>query len=152
VWKGLFASIPAPDVIDIIFKQMKIFENLKRRNVIKAAVSYLVLAFALLEAADIITPIIGFSGNAVRYLLIMMVVLFPVWLVFAYIYEWTPTGFKKTAHVRTEESVYKSTSKRLNLWIIGGLLVVVTLLVVVQYIFRPDRVRPRNQHHSCATL
>ncbi len=109
---------------------MKFFKELQRRNVIKAAISYLVLAFALLEAADIIFPIIGVTQIAVQYLLLVAVVFFPIWLIFAYVYEWTPTGFRKTDNVKEDESVHQSTSKRLNQWIIGGLLLAVGLLIV----------------------
>ena len=109
---------------------MNFLKELQRRNVIKAAISYLVLAFALLEAADIIFPIIGLNQSLVRYLLIMLVVFFPIWLIFAYIYEWTPTGFRKTDNVKEDESAYKSTSKRLNQWIIGGLLLAISLLIL----------------------
>ena len=108
---------------------MNLFEELKRRNVIKAAISYLVLAFALLEAADIVFPIIGADPGAVRIILILATVFFPVWLVFAYIYEWTPNGFKKTDNVATADSVSHTTSKRLNRWIIGGLSLAIVLLV-----------------------
>lgn len=108
----------------------KLISELQRRNVIKAAISYLVLAYALIEASSILFPILKLDSGYNRVLLIILAVLFPCWLVFAYIYEWTPDGFKKTDEVPEEKSLYKTTERKLNHAIIAGLSVVIVLLVV----------------------
>jgi hypothetical protein len=54
---------------------------------------------------------------------------FPFWIAFAYIFEWTPSGFKKTSEVSLEQSAYRSTGKKLNLYIILGLSLAVVLLL-----------------------
>lgn len=109
---------------------LKFFKELQRRNVVKAAISFVVLSYALLEIATILTPIIGLDKGYTRILLIILVIVFPFWLVFAYIYEWTPTGFKQTDKVPEEESHYKATNKKLNHYIIGGLSIIIVLLIV----------------------
>ena len=110
-----------------------IFKNLQRRNVIKAAISYVVIAWAILQAADIIFPAIGIPESSIRYLLIGLIIGFPIWIIFAYIYEWTPDGFKKTESVAEEASVYKKTSKRLNSFIITGMALAIVLLLLDRF-------------------
>lgn len=77
----------------------KLIQELQRRNVFKAALSYIVIAWAPLQAAGMILPLFGFSDTLVRVLLYLLLAGFPCWLVFAYIFEWPPEGFKRTAEV-----------------------------------------------------
>ncbi|MEQ8906313.1 MAG: tetratricopeptide repeat protein [Ekhidna sp.] len=108
---------------------MKLFKELNRRNVIKAAITYLVVAWLILQVISIVFPMFNIGTGVMRYFFIALAIGFPVWVIFAYLYEWTPTGFKKTKEVAPEVSVHKQTGKRLNGMIIGGLVVVVLLLI-----------------------
>jgi TolB-like protein/Flp pilus assembly protein TadD len=107
----------------------KFFHELQRRNVIKASISYIAVSWVLLEASGIIFPILELNPDLSKYLLIALLIGFPFWMVFAYIFEWTPSGFKKTSEVSPEQSEYRSTGKRLNLYIILGLSLAVVLLL-----------------------
>jgi adenylate cyclase len=107
----------------------KFIQELQRRNVIKAAISYLAISWALLEAADMLFPMFDVPGTMILYILYVLGVGFPLWLVFAYIYELTPSGFRKTVEVAPEQSISSNTGKRLNGLIIGGLSLAVVFLV-----------------------
>ena len=102
-------------------------QELQRRNVIKAAVSYIAMSWVILQAASILLPTFKLSNSAMQVLLIFLMVLFPAWLIFAWFYEYTPNGFKRTEAV--EESIALQTGKRLNAIIIGGLSLAVLLLL-----------------------
>jgi TolB-like protein/Tfp pilus assembly protein PilF len=108
----------------------KFLQELQRRNVLKASLSYVIISWVVLQVAAIVFPIIGFSTSTMRILLLILVIAFPFWVIFAYLFELTPTGFKKTSEVAPEKSINQSTSKRLNAFIIGGLSLAVVLLVV----------------------
>lgn len=107
----------------------KILHELQRRNVLKAAVSYLVVAWVAIQVIDIIIPIFKISQGFEKWLILLLAIAFPFWLVFAYIYELTPTGFKKTSEVEKSDSIRSETNKSLNKYIIIGLSIVVLLLV-----------------------
>lgn len=107
----------------------KLFQELQRRNTIKAAISYAVIGWAVLQVADILFPAFNIPDAAIKYILYALVVGFPIWIIFAYVFEWTPTGFKRTSEVDEKESVHKQTGQRLNYFIIGGLAVAVLLLI-----------------------
>jgi TolB-like protein len=107
----------------------KFIQELQRRNVIKAAISYVVFSWVLIQAASILYPAIGWGQGAIRNTLIVLIIGFPVWIVFAYVFEWTPTGFKKTEDVAQENSIARSTSKKMNGIIIAGLSLAVLFLL-----------------------
>lgn len=109
---------------------MNFIKNLQRRNVFKAAISYFLIGWVILQVAAILFPAFELPDAAMKYLIYFLVLVFPVWLIFAYIYEWTPSGFKKTNSITEEESVHKSTGKRFNKLIILGLSLVVCLLIL----------------------
>lgn len=108
---------------------MKLLNELRRRNVIKASVSYVVISWVILQAASILFPAFNIPNTSIRYLIYALVGGFPLWVVFAYIYEWTPEGFKRSSAIAEEQSVHKKTGQRLNLLIIGGLSIAVILLL-----------------------
>ena len=109
------------------------YEELKRRNVFKGALAYVVVSWVVTQVASIVFPAFELGPQWMRYLLIILVVLFPVWLVISWFYEITANGIKKTANVATSESIRGKTSNNLNYVIIGALLVAIVLLAVNTY-------------------
>lgn len=111
----------------------KYIDKLKKRNVIKAALSYLAVVWMILEACSILFPIFEIDKSFQRIILIFFVIAFPVWLVFAWIYEYTDSGFKKTEEVDLEESITSETGKKMNAIIISGMAIAIVLLLVDRF-------------------
>jgi len=107
----------------------RFLHELQRRNVIKAAISYVVFAWVLIQAASIFYPSFGWGQKAITNTAIVLIIGFPLWIVFAYVFEWTPKGFKKTEDVAEEASVAKATGKKMTNIIVIGLTLAVVLLV-----------------------
>ncbi len=104
-------------------------QKLQERNVFKAAISYVAISWAILEGANMLFPILNISPSTIRILFFVLAIGFPAWVIFAYLYERTPEGFKKSEEVVPEASITKDTSKKLNAIIIGGLLLAVIFLI-----------------------
>ena len=85
----------------------RFIQELKRRNVIKATISYVVFAYAILEIANLLFPIVGIDKASIKIVLIVLIIAFPLWVAFAYIYEWTPDGFRKTDAIPEEEQWHR---------------------------------------------
>ncbi|MFY0686519.1 MAG: hypothetical protein JXQ90_05105 [Cyclobacteriaceae bacterium] len=130
----------------------RLLKELNRRNVIKASLSYIALSWMFLEAADIIFPILGLTANQLKILLIALTVGFPVWVVFAYVFEWTPQGFRKTDEIAEEDSINQKTSHRLNRYIIAGLSIAVVLLVSDRLFNISGYAEVKNMERSIAVL
>lgn len=104
------------------------FDELKRRNVFKAALAYIVVSWIIIQVASIAFPTFGVQKFFLKGIFILLILGFPVWLIFAWIYEITPEGLKKTENVEREKSITHETSNKFNKLIIGALVVAIILL------------------------
>jgi len=103
-------------------------KELKRRNVIKSALAYIVVAWVIIQVMSIILPTIEAPAYIMKLILILLVIGFPLWLIFSWVYEITPEGIRKTVSIAPERSITNETSNRLNKIIIGALGVAIILL------------------------
>lgn len=98
------------------------FEELKRRNVVKASIAYLVVSWILLQVVSNILPIVEAPAWILKTFSFFLVIGFPIWIIFSWVYEVTPEGLKKTAKVSSNNAITYKTNKRLNIVIIIGLI------------------------------
>jgi hypothetical protein len=75
------------------------FAELKRRNVYKVAVAYAVVGWLLVQVATQVFPFFEIPNWAVRLIVLLIVIGFPVALVIAWAFELTPEGLKRTEDV-----------------------------------------------------
>jgi serine/threonine-protein kinase len=73
-----------------------VFRELKRRNVYKVAVAYGVVAWLLMQVASQIFPFFEIPNWAVRLVVLLLIIGFPVALIIAWAFEATPEGIKRT--------------------------------------------------------
>ncbi len=118
--------------------------ELKRRNVIKACLAYLIASWIIIQVISSLLPIIGAPDYVGKLILVFLIIGFPFWLIFSWVYEITPEGIKRTVNVKPEESIVHDTSNRLNKIIIGGLAIAIALLLF--NIFRSPSVSPSESH------
>jgi TolB-like protein/Tfp pilus assembly protein PilF len=105
------------------------FSELRRRNVYKVAVAYAVVAWLMIQAASIILPAFEAPPWILKVVIFVLIIGFPVALVFAWAFELTPEGLKRTEDVDLTESVTRRTSRKLDFLIIGVLLLVIGVLI-----------------------
>ena len=74
----------------------KFFTELKRRNVYKVAVAYAVVAWLLIQVATQVFPFFEVPNWAVRFVVLLIIIGFPIALVIAWAFELTPEGLKRT--------------------------------------------------------
>src|SRR5712671_1950679 len=72
------------------------FAELKRRNVYKVAIAYGVVAWLLIQIATQVFPFFEIPNWAVRLIVLVVIVGFPIALVIAWAFELTPEGLKRT--------------------------------------------------------
>ena len=98
---------------------MSIFNELKRRNVFKVGVAYIVAAWLLLQLTDVLIDLLGLAENAGKYVIFLLILGLPIALFFAWAFELTPEGIKKEKDVDRSQSVTQQTGRKLNFMIIG---------------------------------
>jgi len=73
-----------------------IFTELKRRNVYKVAVAYAVVGWLLIQVATQVFPFLDIPNWAIRFVIFVTALGFPVALIIAWAFELTPEGIKRT--------------------------------------------------------
>ncbi len=81
------------------------FAELKRRNVYKVAVAYAVVGWLLIQVATQVFPFFDISNDAVRLVVVIIIIGFPIALVIAWAFEMTPEGMKRTKNVSPNEKL-----------------------------------------------
>jgi TolB-like protein/Tfp pilus assembly protein PilF len=99
------------------------FSELKRRNVYKVAVAYAVVAWLLVQIATQVFPFFEVPNWAVRLVILILALGFPVALVLAWAFEITPEGIKRADEVSPDESIRHHTGRKLvALTVVVGLI------------------------------
>ena len=73
-----------------------LFRDLHRRRVFRVAALYIVGAWVVMQAADVLFPALGIPDAAIRALLVAAVIGFPVALVFGWLFDIGPDGIQRT--------------------------------------------------------
>jgi TolB-like protein/Tfp pilus assembly protein PilF len=93
---------------------MPLFKELKRRNVIRVAMAYLVAAWLIIQVAETILPAYGMGGAAIRLVVTILAVAFIPVLAFSWAFEITTEGLKREVDVVRESSISRFSAKRLD--------------------------------------
>jgi TolB-like protein/Tfp pilus assembly protein PilF len=94
-----------------LFKLRTILNEVGRRRVARVAIIYAAIAFALLEATDIVIPALEWPEWIIRWVIALAVLGFPLALILAWIYDVTPEGVVRTAPLGEVEREEKAGRK-----------------------------------------
>src|SRR5437762_9005314 len=123
-------------------KEMKIdnfFNELKRRNVIRAAGLYLVGAWLLTQVASTVLPMFGAPDWLPRTIVGLLAIGFIPVLIFSWVFELTPQGLKRDEDVPPEQSIAPQTARRMNRTIIAVLVFALGYYVFDKFVLKPRR-------------
>ena len=127
------------------------FGELKRRNVYKVAVAYGVVAWLLIQVATQVFPFFEVPDWAVRLVVLLLILGFPVALILSWAFEITPEGIKREPGVSPNESITGHTGRR----IIGLTIVVAVIaagLLGFQLLRRVQTATPQQSEVATASI
>ena len=75
---------------------MSFFDELKRRKVFRVAASYAVVAFIIMQLVEIVFPIFNFPQWTSQFVIILVLLGFPIAIILSWIFDKTPQGYIKT--------------------------------------------------------
>jgi adenylate cyclase len=130
---------------------MSLFAELRRRNVFRVAMFYAVAAWVLLQVGDLLFGALGVPPWGLKLLLGMLLLGFPMALVFAWVYELTPEGLRREREVEPGQSVTHQTAGKLNALIAVLLVVAIGLVVADRFVFRRAPALTATQGEAAAT-
>ncbi len=128
-----------------------IFAELKRRNVYKVAVAYIVAGWALAQGIAQVFPVFDVPDWIVRLIVVLIVVGFPFALIFAWAFEITPEGVKRTAEA---DAMPRSARPMNRAWIyivVAGAMISVGLFFLGRYT-AGNRITSSDEKKSIAVL
>lgn len=121
---------------------MSLFTELKRRNVFRVTIAYLIGSWALLQIVDVVAPILDLPAWVGRFVLFLLALGFVPTLLFSWAYEITAEGLKRQSEIDRDASTANVTARTLDFVTIG----LVSLALVV---FTLDRfVLTQNAENS----
>ncbi len=115
---------------------MNFFEELKRRNVFRVGIAYVLMGWVLLQGADFVLDLIGAPDWVIRALAVAVVIGLPIALFFAWAFEVTPDGIKRDSEVDRDASIAPKTGRKLDRAIIVFLVLVIAVMGLER--FAPD--------------
>jgi TolB-like protein/Tfp pilus assembly protein PilF len=127
---------------------MSFFAELKRRNVVRVGIAYVLIAWVLLQAADFGLDLIDAPNWVIQALFLLAAIGLPAVLIFSWIFEMTPEGLKLDSEVDRSASVTPETGRKLDRVIIGVLALVVILLVSERFFGERPGAPPRQAQDS----
>ena len=106
----------------------KFIEELKRRNVLKSALAYLIIAWVLIQVFTTLLPIVDAPDWILKTLTFLLALGLPIWIVVSWIYNLSPEGITKTTREADDVVVRQITNKRLNAFLIASLSIAVIVM------------------------
>ena len=97
---------------------MSFFEELKRRNVFRVAIAYIILSWLMAQVAELLLETFGSPDWVLKTLLALFLIGFPFAVFFAWAFEMTPEGIKKEKDVDRSQSITPKTGHKLDRTII----------------------------------
>jgi len=107
------------------------FSELKRRNVYKVAVAYAVVSWLLIQAASILFPTFDAPQWVMKVFVAVIVLGFPIALVFSWAFEITPEGLKRESEIEAGKSITHHTGRKLV-----GITIFVAVIATALFVFQ----------------
>jgi TolB-like protein len=121
---------------------VSLFEELKRRNVIRVGIAYVVTAWLILQLADIVLDNTPAPEWVMQFVMLMLAIGLPVALLFAWAFEMTPEGLKKEKDVDRSQSITHTTGRRLDFVIIAILVLALGYFAWDKFVSPPVTAEP----------
>ena len=106
-----------------------LFAEMKRRNVVRVAIAYVVFAWVVMQVIDVVVEPLRLPDWTATLMLVILLVGLPLALFLSWAYEITPDGVKKTHEVDMDDSITPSTGRKLDRMIMGVMAIAIALLV-----------------------
>ena len=118
---------------------MSFITELKRRNVLRVGVAYIVTAWLIIQVVETLFPVFDIGNESIRIVVILLAIgLLPA-LFFAWAFELTSEGVKREKDVDRSRSIAPQTGKKLDRWVIIMLALALTYFAFDKFVLAPGR-------------
>jgi len=117
---------------------MSLFAELKRRNVFRVAVAYIIVAWVIAQVAEFAFENFGAPDWVLKSVVVILLLGLPLALFFSWAFEMTPEGIKREDEVDRSKSIVSKTGRKLDRMIIGVLVIALGWFVFDKFAGGPD--------------
>ncbi|MFC1701223.1 hypothetical protein ACFL1J_00505 [Pseudomonadota bacterium] len=118
---------------------MSIFNELKRRNVFKVGIAYVIVAWLVAQVLQLVFESFGTPAWAIKTVLVLLATGLPFALFFAWAFEMTPEGLKRESEVDRSQSIAPQTGSKLNLMITALMALALAYFAYDKFVLSGDR-------------
>jgi TolB-like protein/Tfp pilus assembly protein PilF len=108
---------------------MSFYEELKRRNVARVAVLYVIASWLLLQVTDVLSSLLPVPEWAGSFVVMLLLLGFLPVMIFSWVYEMTPEGLKREKDIDRSQSITPDTGRKINVLIIVMLALAIVTVV-----------------------
>ncbi|WP_343858627.1 hypothetical protein [Aliiglaciecola litoralis] len=130
---------------------MDFISELKRRNVFKVGIAYLVMAWIVVQVTSIAVPALHLPAWVNTLVFFFGLIGFPFALFFAWAFEITPEGVKRESNIGPEESIAAHTGRKLDFIIIGLLVLIAGYFIYESRFASPEPSSASAENQISAT-
>ncbi len=94
--------------------KMSLFGELRRRNVFRASIAYLIISWVLAQVADLVLDNIASPAWVMQAIMLVLALGFPLVIFISWAFEVTPDGLKRQSEVDSSSSMTKVTGHKLD--------------------------------------
>ena len=122
---------------------MNLFAELKRRNVFRVALFYLVASWLIVQIAETVLPVFDVPDAFVRGIIVVLALGFVPALVFAWAFELTAEGLKRDRDVeRVDPATKQQTAQKLNWATLIAALLAIGVVIADRILPGPESAAP----------
>ncbi len=118
---------------------MSFFNELKRRNVVKISIAYIVIAWLVMQVADVVVNNVEAPGWVFSVIMLLLGLGLPFAILFSWAFELTPEGLKLEKDVDRSQSITNETSRKLDFIIIGVLVMALGYFAYDKFVLDASR-------------
>ncbi len=124
---------------------MSLFNELKRRNVIRVASAYLVVSWLAIQLAEMLFPVYGLSDAAIRIVVGSLVLGFIPVVVLSWTFQFTSEGLVRDEDVDPTSPALHASTRRLDRFLIASLLLATAYFALDKFVLDPSRDAARQE-------
>jgi TolB-like protein/Tfp pilus assembly protein PilF len=115
------------------------FQELKRRKVDRVVIAYVAVAWLVLQVAEMLLPVYGFTDVAIRNFVAVLGIGLIVTSILSWSFEWTPEGIFRDSAAKPVPSDKRRNTKGLDRFIIAALTAAVAFFAIDKFVLDPAR-------------
>ena len=123
---------------------MSFFDELKRRNVFRVAIGYVITAWLLLQVVDLVLENIKAPDWVMQVFMLALAIGFPLAIFFAWAFEMTPEGVKRESEVDRSKSIAPQTGRKMDRNIIIAMALALAYFAYDKFLASPADNMPQS--------